>query len=365
MWSRAPSTRSAASGRRHVPDSPTEARTRSDSRRSAGDGAGYSSSLWRRCCRPRPCTRARACSSGRVRGRGAPREPRRVSTRRRCVVESYSGSGHPGDIVVAGGDVWVERLLRGGHLALIALDRERCSGSRRTAEPRDLAVGGDDLYVASGRRVPFTGVVSRYDVSTGIRRGRGRLLACAIASGEGVVWTAGCPYVSDSTAVGRAPQARRGAPAVRSRSDVGDLRVCLPGARRRRRVALGARRRARPPPLAPRRRARDAFAPPSSWFTPRSFAVGGGAAWITDALGDEVERLDPDDRARIEAPSRRPSPRWRRRSPRLGLGPERARRHGVADRRRDGRVVDDDRRRGFPREVAAGETCGLGEGYED
>ena len=61
-------------------------------------------------------------------------------------------------------------------------------------EPRDLAAEGNRVYVgADGPRL--SGVVSTYDAVTGVRGDSIDLLACAMASGEGVVWAAGCPFV--------------------------------------------------------------------------------------------------------------------------------------------------------------------------
>ena len=199
--------------------------------------------------------------------------------------------GHPGNLVVAGGDVWASDFFEGVIWRYSpssgALQRITSNG-----EPRDLAVVGDDLYVAADGEF-LSGVVSRYDVSTGIRRDGIDLLACAIASGEGVVWTAGCPFVQ------------------RLNTDRKPLRklveVFLPFAEpttsetsrvQFRELAVGAGSLwVLGDALDPRLWRLDArtgrvLATVELGFPPRSVAVGGGAAWITDALGDEVERLD-------------------------------------------------------------------------
>ena len=60
-------------------------------------------------------------------------------------------------------------------------------------EPRDIAALGDQVYVAVDGNA-FTGSVARYDAASGERMDSLDLLACALASGEGVVWAAGCPF---------------------------------------------------------------------------------------------------------------------------------------------------------------------------
>ena len=46
-----------------------------------------------------------------------------------------------------------------------------------------------------GATAASVGVISRYDAVTGVREDGIDLLACAMASGEGVLWAAGCPAV--------------------------------------------------------------------------------------------------------------------------------------------------------------------------
>jgi hypothetical protein len=62
-------------------------------------------------------------------------------------------------------------------------------------EPRHLAVVGEDVYVASDGPELFSGNISRHDSRTGQREAALTLLACAVGSGDDVLWAAGCPFV--------------------------------------------------------------------------------------------------------------------------------------------------------------------------
>jgi streptogramin lyase/predicted Ser/Thr protein kinase len=221
----------------------------------------------------------------------APGELVRIDPASNEVVSRTPVQGHPGNLVVAGGDVWSTDFFEGviWHLSPStgALRRITSNG-----EPRDLASVGDFLYVA-GDGEWLTGNVSRYDVSTGIRRDVVPVLACAIASGEGVVWTAGCPSVQRLN-IDRRPLQKVAetflpfATPLTSESariqfrelavGAGSLWV-LGDALDRRLWRLDAR-------------TGRVLATVELGFAPRSVAVGGGAAWITDALGDEVQRID-------------------------------------------------------------------------
>jgi predicted Ser/Thr protein kinase len=101
--------------------------------------------------------------------------------------------GHPGELVVTPGGIWMADF-RGGVLWRYVPGGGRMERITSVGEPRDLAAVGDKVYVgADGRFV--SGVVSRYDATTGVREDGLDLLACAMASGEGVLWAAGCPFV--------------------------------------------------------------------------------------------------------------------------------------------------------------------------
>ena len=170
--------------------------------------------------RPRPrrraAPRARAGSSRAVVG-GSPRLPRRPSRsapgRRESPAPAGSGRdarpdrpaheprrgrtavpGHPGsrrrDRPAGSGWPTSARASCGA----MTPASPRCSGSRPTAS----RATSRRSATRSTSRVDgnaFSGAVARYDAVTGEREDSLDLLACAVASGDGVVWAAGCPFV--------------------------------------------------------------------------------------------------------------------------------------------------------------------------
>ena len=207
------------------------------------------------------------------------------------VVSRTPVQGHPGNLVVAGGDVWSTDLFE-SVIWRFSTSTGALVPITSNGEPRDLASVADFLYVA-GDGEWLTGDVTRYDVSTGIRRGEIDLLACAIASGQGVVWTAGCPSVQRLNTDRRPLQKVEEVPLP--------FRTPLTSESRRlmfRELGVGGGSLwVLGDALDPRLWRLDArtgrvLATVELGFAPRSVAVGGGAAWITDALDDEVERID-------------------------------------------------------------------------
>ena len=208
----------------------------------------------------------------------------------------------------------------------------------------------------------FSGVVSEYDAITGVRGDSIDLLACAMASGEGVVWAAGCPFVQ------------------RLSTDERPLRELvqrfLPFNRRRRSKTAGSSSASWP----------SGPARSGCWAMPSTAASG---AWTPDTgtgRGDDPARLPADlgrGRRRVRLDHRRP-PRpgrsgRRPHQPRAGagagrcggqrdrgrsrrrLGREHARRHALADRPAHAARGRDDRRRRRAAAVAARPRRDLGE----
>ena len=91
------------------------------------------------------------------------------------------------------GGLWIADF-RGGVLWRYEPASGRLERVTSNGEPRDLAAVGDKVYVGADGRF-LSGVVSRYDARSGVREDGFDLLACAMASGEGVLWAAGCPFV--------------------------------------------------------------------------------------------------------------------------------------------------------------------------
>ena len=135
--------------------------------------------------------------------------------------------------------------------------------------------------------------MSRYDATTGVREDGIDLLACAIASGEGVVWTAGCPFVQRlSTDGGRLRKLVEVFLPHQKTLTVENSRVQF------RELAIGEgslwvlgdaldRRLWR---LDARSGRVDATIPLG--FAPTSVAVAAGRVWITDGVHDRVVPFD-------------------------------------------------------------------------
>ena len=103
--------------------------------------------------------------------------------------------GHPGNVVVTPGGIWIADFLAG-----VLWRFEPASGGLQRitsdGEPRDLAAVGDEVFVGADGEF-LSGAVTRYDAVTGVRKDSVTLLPCAMAAGK----------------------ASSGQPAVRSRSD--------------------------------------------------------------------------------------------------------------------------------------------------
>src|SRR4051794_19705267 len=211
----------------------------------------------------------------------------RVNPRTNAVAGRTPVAGHPGNLAVTPGGVWMADFTEG---VLWRQARRGGPVERITSngEPRDLAAVGGKLYVAVDGKA-FSGAVARYDAVTGIREDTLDQLTCAMASGENVVWAAGCPLVQRlSTDGGKLrklaetflpyadPATGENVRAQFREMAVGDGSLWVLGdARDRRMWRLDARtgKVLATIPLA---------------FPPRSVAVAGGAAWITDGLHDTV-----------------------------------------------------------------------------
>ncbi len=199
--------------------------------------------------------------------------------------------GHPGELVVTPGGLWMADF-RGGVLLRYEPGAGRLERITSNGEPRDLAALGDKVYVGADGRF-LSGIVSRYDATTGVREDGIDLLACAMASGEGVVWSAGCPavqrlstdgerlrklvevylpYSSPLTVENSRVQFRElaiGAGSLWVLGDAVDRRLWQLDARSGRIEATI--------PLG---------------FAPTSVAVAAGKVWITDGVHDRVVPLD-------------------------------------------------------------------------
>ena len=231
-------------------------------------------------------------------GRGTPataEEPHgtlaQIDPRTNGIVGRTDVPGYPQAVATTAGGIWMGDFRQGVlwryDPVTKALQRISSNG-----EPRDIAALGELVYVAVDGNA-FTGSVARYDAATGERKDSLDLLACAVASGEGVAWAAGCPY-ADRLSTGAQPLRKLREvflpyqdPGAASNSRVGfrELAVgagslwVLGDALDRRLWRLDSRSG----------RVQATIALP---FPPRSAVVAGGAVWITDGLHDTVVPVD-------------------------------------------------------------------------
>jgi YVTN family beta-propeller protein len=224
----------------------------------------------------------------------------RIDPARNQVTGRTAIRGYPGQLAITPGGVWMADFRSG------VLWRYEPGGGgpvRVTSdgEPRDLAALGGNIYVGADGRA-FSGVVSRYDASTGIREGSIDILACALASGEGVLWAAGCPYVERLTTGDRPLRKlvtvylpfRQPATVENSRVQFREMAIgagsvwVLGDALDERLWRLDAR-------TGRRQETRKLG------FEPFSIAVAAGIAWITDDLDDRVVPIDAADNQPLPA----------------------------------------------------------------
>jgi streptogramin lyase len=162
--------------------------------------------------------------------------------------------------------------------------------------PHDVMIHRGSAWVAANGPAFFGGNVTKYDAATGGREDGTDLLTCALASGSGGVWVAGCPNVQELSGGGPGSSIRILAtvpipyPAELTSANfreslvgiaVGEGGVWVlgdPADRRLWRIDPETRRIVATIPLD---------------FAPRSVAAGEGGVWITAQLDDEVVRVDP------------------------------------------------------------------------
>ena len=214
------------------------------------------------------------------------------------VTSRYLVSTHPGAIATSAGRVWVADYREG---ALWTLE-PRTGELRRLAsvgEPRDVTALGGKIYVVSDSQEVFakvfTGTVARYDAVTGVRERKLDLYTCAIAGGEGVVWSMGfsgdnrlSTELGELRIVGSVTLPYRDRVSVETtRTNQRDLAVgygsvwVLGDGIDRRLWRLD-------------RESGRILATVDLPFIPRTVAVGEGGVWVTAPLDDRVLRIDPE-----------------------------------------------------------------------
>jgi YVTN family beta-propeller protein len=199
----------------------------------------------------------------------------------------------PGAIEARDGVVWVGSI-RDGDLWKITAATGAVEKITSIGSPRDIAIRGDTTYVASDGQALFTGTVASYDLHTGFRKASTDVLACSLTADATAVWAAGCPNVVEiEPSDDRLRLARVIHIPFREPVTAETYRMCLCAMA----AGLGGvwvigdwsdTRLWRIDPSTGRIAA--TFELP---FKPRTFAVGAGAVWVVDPLGDRVARIDP------------------------------------------------------------------------
>jgi Protein kinase domain len=207
------------------------------------------------------------------------------------VLSDVAIPGHPGNLAVTSGGIWIADFFAGSleryAPATGAIQRITSNG-----EPRDIAFAAGSVYVAADGDF-LSGIVSRYDAVTGVRNDGIKLLACAIAAGDGVVWAAGCPFVQRLSTDARPLRVlhsvflpfRDPTTAENARTQFRELAIgggslWALGDDLDRRVWRLDQRTGR------------VLATIELGFPPRSAAFGGGRLWVTDSLHDTVVAVE-------------------------------------------------------------------------
>jgi DNA-binding beta-propeller fold protein YncE len=231
-------------------------------------------------------------------GRSGPASPAvtqgtltRIDPRTNRVRSTTNVPGYPQAVAWSVGGIWVADFREG---VLWIYDPTTGSLQRISSNgaPRDIAVLGDQVYVAVDGNA-LTGSVGRYDASSGEFIDSVPVLACAVASGEGVVWAAGCPDVDRLSTDARPLRTLRQVPLpfqlpITASTTRGQFREMAVGAGSV--WVLGDfldRRMWRVDPRSGAIQATIALR-----FPPRSVVVEDGMAWITDGLDDTVVPID-------------------------------------------------------------------------
>jgi streptogramin lyase len=105
-----------------------------------------------------------------------------------------SVSPHVDQVAVGSGRVWIT-ALRDGSLWMVTPATGEVTRVSTVGDPRDVTLLDGKAYVSADGPTLTDGTVLRYDARTALRDSGVPLVTCSITSGEGVIWTAGCPLV--------------------------------------------------------------------------------------------------------------------------------------------------------------------------
>jgi YVTN family beta-propeller protein len=214
-----------------------------------------------------------------------------IDPRTNRILSTTTVTGYPQAVAWTVGGIWVADF-RDSVLWIYDPSARSLQRIPSNGAPRDIAALRDQVYVAVDGNA-LTGSVARYDATSGQFIDAVPILVCAVASGEGVVWAAGCPNV------------------VRLSTDAEQLRALhvtsppwpdpLTASTTRiqfREMAVGAGSVWVLGDFLDRRvwrlnaRSGAIQATITLNFPPRSVVVDDGKAWITDGLDDTVVPVD-------------------------------------------------------------------------
>ena len=216
----------------------------------------------------------------------------RIDPRTNRVLSTTNVPGYPQAVAWSVGGIWVADF-REGVLWRYDPSTRILQPITSTGAPRDIAALGDQVYVGADGNA-LIGSVARYDAASGQRLDTlSPELACALASGDGVVWAAGCPYADRLSTDARPLRLLHHVylpyqpPYTASNTRV-QFREMAVGAGSL--WVLGDALDRRVWRLDPRSGAIQATI--ALRFPPRSVVVADGMAWITDGLHDKVVPID-------------------------------------------------------------------------
>jgi DNA-binding beta-propeller fold protein YncE len=211
------------------------------------------------------------------------------------VVGSVTVGDGPEAVATGNGRVWIASY---GDGTLWQLDPKTGGLTKIPAfgRPYAVTVHEGSAFVAALGPGQFAGNVSNFDAVTGGRVGGLEIFACSVTSGAYGVWISGCPNVQQLGSEGASQNPRvRATVAIpfARRLTAANYREALTG------IAVGEgsvwvigdasdRRLWRIEPTRHRITATIELG-----FPPGGVAAGGGAAWVTDQLGDRLVRIDP------------------------------------------------------------------------
>lgn len=215
----------------------------------------------------------------------------RIDPATNSVVSDVPIPGHPGNLVVSRGGIWIADFFAGS-LAQYTPATGVLRRITSNGEPRDIAVAAGNVYVSADGDF-LSGIVSRYDAMSGVRLDGVKLLACAVAAGDGVIWVAGCPFVQRLSTDARPLRILHSVflpyrTPLRAENTRGQLRELAVGGGSI--WALGDDLDRRVWRLD--QHTGRVLATIELGFPPRSAAFGGGRLWVTDSLHDTVVAVD-------------------------------------------------------------------------